>query len=1032
MSPVSRKLFLYMGSLVLAMALFLALKGSFFSSSGNGTGQKIKPLAIVQGTGATHISIENRNAQGALQYVMRANLAKPVGGGEYQLIKPELQFYTAKGQSILVDSQTGDVLIGATGGGTAGAGQFDSFGNPYLRKGTLTGHVTITAGPLNSFKPGVIVRQPGQIQMTLGKPLHFDYQQGLLTSRGTVAVRGDQLKFDGSDLTVEINTANKTLEDLQITHGRTLIISGLFNHSATTSTAKSSQTTPATKPATAIAAGAKSGTAAKTITPVLTTYALSFGRHVNVALGDQTMLANTLRLYFQTAEKATAAAGTNAATTSPPAEAGPAPTAPATHTPPAATNKTANPPLVIHWTGPLVLRPTRHSPVVLAGSRDVFLQATGTPGKPVVMRDGPARTGYAPKVTYDSAQQNVTMLAKANQPVRLVDTSMGSITCESLVYNNLTHHAKLTGPGAFAMTGAGGGKNPWRGSWLKELTVQLAPGSRTPPAAATAPAIGQGKLAVKDITLTGGAKLADSQTSLHAEKFAAGFVQTSGKHSGSALRQFVADGNVTIASANPGLPASDINSMRCANLILLTRRPQTQGNPVPDELKAHGRVAITFYQKAAKAGGIPEKFTISAGMLHAHLISRTGSRTAAATFLTGNPGGQLTVGRFRIWNNTVVHIYHIGRPIKATAYELSGDRTQGTVTLQSDHWGKIPSAIYQGADWLRGRTIKLQRALQQVTVPGAGELSLPESSKAAEPRVDVTWQRQMQYSAKTRQATLAGHIVAALVGRPEQHSSLTAPAMLIHFEHRTTDRNAMKLAQLVAFAPAGGNTVVARDASYSKTGALLTGMRLNCRKLAYNAIESLLKIPTAGEMVLLDYRPATTTDTAQQRGQSAFSWSQSLAYHGKTGVVTLRGKVHLRFRPTKPLPVPKTGPGSSPKNPNSGIVLLDADEVLANLNHTASPVKNGVDLGMGGPTRLQSVTATNAALEVNGMNLDAGMLKFDATNDIAQAYGLNGQNAIFSDISGTLHGQARHIIWNLSKARGGVTLIQPTGTATLP
>ena len=101
-----------MGSLVLALALFLALKGSFFPSSGNGTGQKIKPLAIVQGTGATHISIENRNAQGELQYVMRANLAKPVGGGEYQLIKPELQFYTAKGQSILVDSQTGDVLIG--------------------------------------------------------------------------------------------------------------------------------------------------------------------------------------------------------------------------------------------------------------------------------------------------------------------------------------------------------------------------------------------------------------------------------------------------------------------------------------------------------------------------------------------------------------------------------------------------------------------------------------------------------------------------------------------------------------------------------------------------------------------------------------------------------------------------------------------------------------------------------------------------------------------------------------------------------
>ena len=1008
---------MYIGGVVVALALFLWLKGQFFPSSGDGTAQRVKPLAIAQGTGATHISIENRDAQGVLQYVMRANLAKPVGGGEYQLIKPELQFYTAKGQSILVDSQTGDVLIGATGAGAGGAGRFDSFGNPYLRKGTLTGHVTITVGPLNSFKRGVVARQPRQIQMTLDKPLHFDYQQGLLTSRGTVAVRGDQLQFDGSDLTVEINTANKTLEDLQITHGRTLVINGLFNHSAPTSAATGSQSNPP----------------AKVANPVLTTYALSFGRRVHVALGEQTMLANKLRLYFQTAAKAPAAAGNNAPTTaSRQTGAGPVPAATATKTRPVALNKTRNPPLVIHWTGPLVLRPTRHSPVVLSGSREVFLQATGKPGKPVIMRDGPARTGYAAKVTYDSTQQRVTMLAAAKQPVRLSDTSTGSITCETLVYSNLTHHAMLTGPGYFVMTGTAAGKHPWSGSWLKQLAVRLSPGAKTPHAAAAAPAIGQGKLAVKEITLTGAVKLADSQTSLHAEKLAARFVQTSGKHGGSALSQFAADGDVTITSANPGLPAADTNRMECSHLILLTRRPKARGNPVPDELKAHGRIALTFYQKAAKAGGIPEKFTVSAGMLHAHLISRTGSPTAAATSMTDNPGGQLTVGRFRIWNNTVVHIYNIGRPIRATAYEFSGDRTAGVVTLQSDSAGKIPSAIYQGADWLKGGTIELRRKLQQVTVPGAGELSIPESSKAAEPRVDVSWRNQMQYSAKTRQARLAGRVLAALVGRADQHSSLTAPLMLIHFQRRTTDRNAMKLAQLVASAPAGGNRVVARDASYSKTGALLTGMRLDCRKLAYNALESLLKIPTAGEMVLLDYRPATTANAAQQRGQSAFSWKQSLAYHGKTRLVTLRGKVHLRFRPTKPLPVPPAAAGDNTKNPNSGIVLLDADELLAKLNHTASTVKNGVDLGMGGPTRLRSVTAGNAALEVNGLNLDAGMLKFDAADEIAQAYGLNGQNAIFSNVTGTLHGQARHIIWNLSKASGGVTLIQPTGTTNLP
>lgn len=1029
MSSVQRKFLLYISGLIVALGVFLWLKGQFFPSGERGGDQSIKPLNIVQGTGATHISVENRNPQGVLEYVMRANLAKPVGGGEYQLIKPELQFYTAKGQSILVDSDTGDVVVGAAGGGGAGAGQIGSFGNPYLRKGTLTGHVTITTGPLNSFKRGVLARQPGQIQMTLGRPLHFDYQQGLLTSRGTVSVRGDQLQFDGSDLTVEINTANKTLEDLQIARGRKLVISGLFHQSAPASPAAAAKPS-ATQSASARTARNNSKGLTKPVKAVLTTYALSFGRHVQVALGAQTMLANRLRLYFQTAAKAPTGAGSpgtaaeeqSSTNSTPPAKR----TRPSQH----AVSKAKSPALVIHWTGPLALRPIRHSPVVLAGSRDVFLQATGDPGKPVVMHDGPTRTGFAGKVTYDSAQQDVTMQTTGKEPVKLRDKAMGSITCETLVYSNLTHRATLTGPGFFQMTGAGGGQNPWHGSWLKQLAVRLAPSQNT--SKSTTPAIGQGKLAVKEIMLSGAAALTNNQTSLHAQTFTARFIQIAGKHSGSALSYFSADGDVAISSANAGLPSADANRMSCRHLVLLTRQAAAHSAPVPAELQAADHIALTFYQKPTKSGGIPEKFNITGGMLRARLISRSGLHTAETGAAADNLGGRYTIGRFRIWKNTVVHIYHIGRPITATAYELSGDRAAGTATLRSDSKGSIESTIYQGADWLKGRTITLQRKLEQVTVPGAGELSMPESSKAAQPRVEVSWLKQMRYSAKIKQAKLAGNVRVALVGRPDQHSSLQAPSMLIHFQRRKTDHNAMKLAQLIASGPMGRYTVVARDASYGKTGTLLTRMRLNCPKLIYNAVEGLLKIPAAGEMVLEDYRPATTANTAQQRGQSGFSWAHELTYNARTGLVNLRGKVRLRFRPTKPLPTPTTAAVGNAASHNSGMVLLDADEILAKLNHTGPAARNGVDLGMGGPTRLQHVTANTAELQVSGLNLAAGMLTFDAATEIAQAYGLNGQNAIFSNASGSIHGQARHIIWNLSKTSGGVTLIEPVGTANLP
>lgn len=1028
MSSVQRKFLIYIGGLIVALALFLVLKGQFFPSGGGLTGRANKPLVIGQGTGATDISVENRNAQGVLQYVMRANLAKPVGGGEYQLIKPELQFYTSKGQSILVESDTGDVIIGAAGGNGGGSGGLDSFGNPYLRKGTLTGHVTITAGPLNSFKRGVAARQAGQIQMLLGSPLHFDYQQGLLTSRGTVTVRGDQLQFDGSNLTVEVNTADKTLEDMQIAHGRRLIISGLFNGSSAAA-GTTAAPPPAAKATTVGTKGVNAAQIGKSAGPILTTYALSFGRHVDVTLGAQSLLANQLRLYFQTAAKAPTQNTNNAPTAPSQSVAGNQPSAATNGTAEVGVHKARNPPLVIHWTGPLVLRPTRHSPVTLLGSRDVFLQATGQPGKPVIMHDGLTRTGYAAKVTYDSTLQNVTMLAVKNEPVKLRDAAMGSLTCEKLVYSNLTHHADLTGPGAFDMTRGKGEKNSWHGSWLRELAVQLSSSRNTAPA--TTPAIGRGKLAVRDIALTGGAALSNTQTSLHADTFSARFVKIMKHRSASALSYFAADGAVVITSNNADLPVGDVNTIACRHLVLLTRRANAQSSPVPSLLEARKHISLTFYQKASKAGGLPEKFLITGGMLRAGLIHRGRSQTAAVKSAMDNLGGRYTVGRFRIWDNTVVHIYHIGRPIKATAYELSGDRSTGTATLRSNIAGTIESAIYQGADWLKGRTIQLQRRRQRVTVPGPGELSMPETSKAATPRVVVSWRKQMRYSAKTRQATLAGHVIAALVGQPDQHSSLTAPVMLIHFARRKTDRNAMKLAQLIASGPGSRNSVVARDASYGKTGTLLTRMRLACRKLKYNAEMGLLRIPNAGDMVLEDYRPAATADIAQQRGQSGFAWTHALIYNAKTGVVHLQGNVRLRFRPDKPLPASTASTGGNIKNPNSGLVLLDAEEIIAKLNHAASAT-NGVDLGMGGPTRLRSVTANNAQLQISGLNLAAGLLTFDAASNIAQAYGLNGQNAIFSSISGNLHGQARHIIWNLSKVSGGVTLIQPTGTANLP
>lgn len=260
----------------------------------------------------------------------------------------------------------------------------------------------------------------------------------------------------------------------------------------------------------------------------------------------------------------------------------------------------------------------------------------------------------------------------------------------------------------------------------------------------------------------------------------------------------------------------------------------------------------------------------------------------------------------------------------------------------------------------------------------------------------------------------------------------------------------LRLTDLMATAKPG-TQLSAMDASFGPTGLLRTRLYLQSKSLHYNALRQRLTVAGAGQMSLEDYRGQTaanrttaakTTTAAplgSQRGQSAFAWKRSLRYHATTGVLSLLGKVRMVYKPEHAPTIAnastiggenQTASTTSRTGPNAGLVLLDCHRLMATLEHLPEKKPSAVELGMGGPMKLRFVQAQQAAMELLGIRLAADVLTFDALNQKAIAFGLNGHDAILSSNNGQAHGQAKKIIWDVNKGRSGLTFIQPHGTVS--
>ncbi|MCD4699852.1 MAG: hypothetical protein K8R91_04690, partial [Phycisphaerae bacterium] len=237
-----------------------------------------------------------------------------------------------------------------------------------------------------------------------------------------------------------------------------------------------------------------------------------------------------------------------------------------------------------------------------------------------------------------------------------------------------------------------------------------------------------------------------------------------------------------------------------------------------------------------------------------------------------------------------------------------------TATLE----GK-PAKVKQKDNIIRGRKIFFDQAKESANVAGAGSLLFYSDTdisgnKVDKPRpVDITWDKEMDYLGKEREATITGKVNLKTAG-----DELNCEKMTVTFAEPEDDvairpADGAKPAAFEDFRPQKIEKVTAEEnvslisKSYDKDGFLLQRAQLLSEQVEYDVGTSVLTCSKPGTFSAEDYRPPEEKAPADNRAddlagnidrpsQSAFRWSESMTMNQNTRTVLMLGKVRLVHR----------------------------------------------------------------------------------------------------------------------------------------
>lgn len=892
------------------------------------------------------VYLSQYDGKGQLTSRFRADRYVPRQDGTIDVINPVARFFLANHQSLDIVGRTGNVMVkdapnpGRTGFANTGTPAPPSRGRLDDVVVTLTDDLKKV--PLITMKTNNVV---------------FDNETFRISTEGFGNIHDDevpvhvtgQIKIEGRGLTVRWNDTDGRLELLEIAHGDFLEITDPSSFSlsgskvapgkssggssrageampvmlAANDKSAAAQILTHVPPHTRPAAGAEVRTGRASGPPPI--YQASFYDNVRInqpdatGSGDQILIQNVSRMDADfLLKQSNPEPATNPSNSSPIAPATrdaaadasisdaapsenvsgrPAASRPATEpaTQPARENE---PPIFVHWTGPLRITPVKTPPPLPMKPGDSLVLLTGEPIS--IHRAEPKHQGSedvrCATVLYETTgdkvwlgksdafpQIYVTKLpaasAKQQDPTRLV--SSGAVE-----YSKADQRARMTGPGSADI--------PLEPE-VKELHptlhadwTQLAQFDFTQPVASRQPAVRHGHL-------EGGVNIRHPRLSLRSKSldllFDPATAAPPGAQKGSEpnLRQIVATDNVYCEIDGSGAKKQKLEANRLAldtdksNGKLFARHVNATGSVHAfgeDDLRA--QYVDLLLKPSDKSKAKPGDDTAQVEL--EKLVARDG---VVATSKDGSvaAGDELTVTTTPDGRQQTV---------------LTG-AAQATVT---DVKGNI----------VRGPEIHFDSSDGKARITGAGSLHAIQQASATQPAqpVDVTWVNSATFDGAANRIDVDGGVAAKLVDKKGFVDTVTGDHLRIDLRPKPTTQPAATqpaggsaLAQVspkdagLKMDPFKGKEVVAlnveKNAALTSTLAgpnndilqqfELEGPTIALRELADDGTPSrTLHVPAAGRMVARDHRPAArqqanaSNDSAGARGATAFQWSKELVY----------------------------------------------------------------------------------------------------------------------------------------------------------
>lgn len=979
---------------------------------------------------------------GALSSQFRGTQYERQSDDTIKVIRPEAEFYLSDGQILRINGNTGVVTVAESL--RPGREQvFSGPSKPPTRGDLKDVHIRLFKDALATTPTLTCVMDNATFDNETFRIFTRDAVIGgvsVAADQIPVKLRGVDYDFDGRGLTIRLNQLDRRLEYLQVAHGQKLIIKNpsKLNDSLAPTTQAALNTPlpfmlaetsddglpPLIRPPASTKKAADRVVATRPAGPAI--YRAIFQDNVRVNQSDQDIATgDELQVDFLFDDASPSGntrksrnnkavtqetTPTNQATAK--SDAPRATTMASAHSPASApTTRTAQPPITIYWTGPLMLAPTPASDEAPTGKNSIVR----INGSPLHVRQG-SSTIVGAALVYRTATQHLSLRGTDAFPLTLNDGKGAIVHGTTIDYLQQERIATLDGPGNAVKTlpSDNPGEQPKElaSSWSRSAILFFTGQPNEPLRIETAKLAGNVSVQHPQLQLTSELLKLDfdpspatrpattSPANLHEKNSPPDFTASD-------LRHLDAQGNVhaTVISANSRPQSID------ADHLALDTASTPDGRIYPKTLIADGSVRAFDPEQELRAQHLKSSL-----LPVSQPVAAKGPATKRKTSTSASVPVELE--HLTAINSVTVKT---ADGVKASADRLDVDIDPATHQQHVRLLGE-PAHVANKDNAVTGPYIEIIPADQVYHVRGPGQMHLIQrETPQSKPRpIDVAWKDSVAVDGKKNvidvlgsvtvlstdengaQNTVSGeHLVITLADNPNPSTKAstrktsTTKAASITGIASAGDPMQNKIVQTITFAQGANVQSIQTD---RQTSDLQRQMNLIADVLTYDLPHKRVTVPVPGKMLVVNHAAsADAANATSSRGTTAFAWDQRMVFDQIANIMVMTGNVAI---------VHESESG------NDKPFRLDADKVTATLTPKAPTTRQAT----GQPSdamELKHVLAEGTIrFTSKDMQLTAATVDYDPTSGLLIARGLGRDPVHLYDIDGVLTGTADEIWYN--------------------